>query len=203
MLRTTLLTAAAVTLVSAGAGAGAALLVERREVPVDTSHWPVEELVADPTVSLPSPLHLALAGCPEFSLSSPVPDDGAHPPTATSYTVTFDPDHQVLLVCLGPVDEGARRAVADHLGATQVGAAGVTVWNVNPAVVRAPFGEMYRVDRAFAEGAAPRLTDWLVDHGGCTYAFGYLHPAGDAPDVDVVEAMIASIRFDGGTEPGA
>jgi len=199
MLRTTRLTAAAVALVSAGTGVGAALLVERREVRVDTSHWPVEELVADPAVSLPYPLHVALAGCPAFSLSSPVPDDGSHAATATSYTMTFDPDHHALWVCLGPVDEGARRAVADHLGATEVGDTGVTVWNVNPVRVRAPFGEMYRVDRTFAEGAPPRLTDWLVDHGGYTYAFGYLHPVGDAPDVDVVEAMIASITFD---EPG-
>ncbi|GIG22699.1 hypothetical protein Cch01nite_34230 [Cellulomonas chitinilytica] len=199
MRRTTLLTAAAVTLVSAGAGVGSALLVERREAPVDTSQWPVEELVADPEVSLPYPLHLTLAGCPGFSLSSPVPDDGRHAPAATSYTVTFDPDHLALWVCLGPVDEGARRAVADHLGATEVGDTGATVWNVNPSRVQAPFGEMYRVDRVFAEGTSPRLTDWLVDHEGYTYAFGYLHPVDDVPDVDVVEAMIASITFD---EPG-
>ena len=42
----------------------------------------------------------------------------------------------------------------------------------------------------------PRLTDWLVDHGGYTYAFGYLHPTEDARYYEDMEAMIASIAWD-------
>ena len=42
----------------------------------------------------------------------------------------------------------------------------------------------------------PRLTDWQVDHGGYTYAVGYLHPDDDTTRYRVVEAMIASVTWD-------
>ena len=183
--------------VTAAASTAAVMLWPTPRTGGDPDLWPVETLAADPGVILPHVLHVTPADCPGFSLSSPVPQDGRNVPASGSYTIMLSETHSALAVCLGTVEEGggARRSVADHVGADDIPGGG-TMWNRNPTLVDAPLGELVRVDRAFAATSAPRLTDWLVDHGGYTYGFGYLHPTDDASRFRDVEAMIASVTWD-------
>ncbi|WP_156374143.1 hypothetical protein [Cellulomonas sp. Leaf334] len=163
----------------------------------DPALWPVETLTADPAVALPYVLHVTPADCPGLSLSSPVPEDSRNVPGSGSFTVDLGGSHYALAVCLGTVEEtgGARRSVAEHIGADDV-LEDAVVWNRNATLVDAPYGELVRVDRAYAATSPPRLTDWLVDHGGYTYAVGYLHPDDDTGRYRDVEAMLASVTWD-------
>ncbi|WP_258725439.1 hypothetical protein [Cellulomonas sp. NS3] len=187
----------AVAAIVTGAASAAALVFWPTPPPGrDPDLWPVETLAADAAVALPHVLHVAPAGCPGFSISSPVPEYSRNVPGSDSYAIKLDSSHFTLAVCLGPVEEtgGARGTVAETIGHHEVDGGGF--WNRNPTVVSSPYGELARVDRAFAATDAPRLTDWMVDHGGYTYAFGYLHPTGDAGRHRDVEAMIASVTWD-------
>ncbi|NUU17246.1 hypothetical protein HP550_08275 [Cellulomonas humilata] len=173
-------------------GATVIALLARDDPGTNPARWKTETLTADGASALPNPLHVALADCPGFSLSSPVPQDSRNAPGAGTYMVRLAPEHTALWVCTGTVEEtgGARAAVAVQLADRE------SMTSMNPALVTTPFGEVVRVDRAFGPDAVPRLTDWLVDHGGYTYAFGYLHPTQDARYYEDMEAMIASIVWD-------
>lgn len=178
-------------LVAASGGTVVALLA--RDAPgANPAEWRTETLTAEGQPALSYQLHVTPADCPGFSLSSPVPDDDRNTPGSGAYTVRLTPEDHALWVCLGTLDAtgGARAAVVDQLGIRE------DVTSFGPALVSTPFGEAVRIDRAFGTEAVPRLTDWLVDHGGYTYAFGYLHPVGEAHHYETVEAMIASIVWD-------
>ncbi|WP_421742448.1 hypothetical protein [Cellulomonas sp.] len=179
------------TLVVASGGVAIALLA-RDDPGTNPARWTTEALTADGAVALPHPLHVTPADCPGFSLASPVTEDSRNVPGSGSYTVQLGSGHYALWICLGSVEEvgGARDAVAGQLGVEGDST------SINPALVTTPFGEAVRVDRAFGPDAVPRLTDWLVDHGGYTYAFGYLHPTQDASFYEDMEAMIASVVWD-------
>ena len=194
--RTTIAIVTAVAAVAVASTAGFVLWPTPRPG-ADPEQWPVESLAADPGATLPHVLHVTPADCPGLSLSSPVPEDSRNVPASASYTIRLGGTHYALAVCLGTVKEtgGARTSIAEHVGAEDVPGGGV-MWNRNPTLVDAPYGEVVRVDRAFGVASAPRLTDWLVDHGGYTYAFGYLHPTDDASRYRDVEAMIASVTWD-------
>lgn len=187
---------AVAAILTSAASAAALVLWPTPRPGADPDLWPVETLAADPAVALPHVLHVTPAGCPGFSLSSPVPEDARNVPGSPSYAIRLSATHHSLAVCLGPVEEtdGARRTVAETIGHHEVDGAGY--WNRNPTLVGGPYGELVRVDRAFAATDPPRLTDWMVDHGGYTYAFGYLHPTDDASRLRDVEAMIASVTWD-------
>lgn len=191
MRSTTIGAIVAGTLLVASGATVTALLV-RDEPGTNPALWTTETLTADGAQALPHPLHVTPADCPGFSLSSPVPEESRNVPGSGSYTVTLAPEHHAFLVCLGSTEAvgGPRDAVADQIGIVE------DVTSFNPALVSTPFGEAVRVDRAFGPDAVPRLTDWLVDHGGYTYAFGYLHPTEAAQYYETVEAMIASVVWD-------
>lgn len=178
-------------LVAASGGTVVALLA-RDDPGTNPARWRTETLTADGVPALPVSLHVAPAGCPGFSLSSPAPGSRFNKPGAWSHLVTIAPGHSTLWVCLGTVEEtgGARASVVHQLGVRE------DVTSFDPVLVSTPIGEVARVDRAFGPDAAPRLTDWLVDHGGYTYAVGYLHPTGEQQHYETVEAMIASVVWD-------
>ncbi|MGY4643682.1 hypothetical protein [Cellulomonas sp. URHB0016] len=201
MRRVTLFATATATLLVTGVAVGAMLWP--RDAPVDPGTWPVEQLVADPSVAMPHTLHADLTDCPGFTMTSPAPQYDRDLPGDDTYLVRLDREHFTLWVCFGPVEEGARRSVADHLGTEELQIGDGVQVSTNATLVEAPFGEVTRVDRAFGEGTPPRLTDWLVDHDGYTYAFGYLHPVDDARYFDEMEAIIASISFDQAPVPNA
>jgi len=189
--RTTVAATIAVALLVAVCAA-VLVLAQRPRPGADPAKWPVEVLAADPAVALPYALHVTPDGCPGFSLSSPVPEDNRIVPGSGSSTVQLAPGHYALWACFGTVDEteGARRTVAHRISTPNE-----TLTSMNAALVRAPFGEVVRVDGSMG-GGPPRLTDWMTDHGGYTYGIGYMHPDGDASRRAVVEAMIASVVWD-------
>ena len=172
-------------------------LLVRDEPGTDPAQWATETLAADPSRVLAHPLHVTPDGCPGFSMSSPVPAD--QPAGAATYRVTLAAGHDAFWVCLGPTQEvgSARDVVADQLGPADdaVGEL-VGMTNLNPVLVATPFGEAVRVDRTFGPDAPTRLTDWMVDHGGYLYGFGYLRPTADSSRYEDVEAMIASVVWD-------
>ena len=161
-----------------------------------TPLWPVETLTADPAVVLPYVLHVP-RGVPGPLALLAGPREQPERPGSGSSTVDLGGSHYALAVCLGAVEEtgGARRSVAEQIGPDDL-LGEMVVWNRNATLVAAPYGELVRVDRAYAEAGPPRLTDWLVDHGGYTYAVGYLHPDDDTTRYRDVEAMIASVTWD-------
>ncbi len=204
MRTATLVTTAVATLAVAGAAVGA-MMWPRPDVPADPADWPVEQLVADPAVSLPYVLHADLDGtCPGLSVSSPVPAGWRDAPGEITSAVQLDGTHFAFVACLGTTDEvGARRSVAENVGVQDIPGSDGHLWNRDATVVEGPAGQMYRVDRAFGSDSPPRLTDWVFDHDGYTYALGYLHPVEDARFYDEVEAMVATVAFDAVPPPTA
>ncbi|MBO3085223.1 hypothetical protein [Cellulomonas fengjieae] len=195
-MRTRTLVGVAAVSLTVVAGATAYALRPTAAPGADPAMWPVETLTAAPA-ALPHALHVTPADCPGFSLMSPVPEDSRNVPGSGSYTVLLGGAHHALWVCLGPVAQtgGARASVEDQLGLDD-SVEGVEMYSRDATLVHAPAGELVRVDRAFGPAEPPRLTDWLVDHGGYTYAFGYLHPTDDASRWADVEAMLASVTWD-------
>jgi len=200
MRTATFVTTAVATLAVAGAAVGA-MMWPRGDNPQDPANWPVEQLVANPAVALPYVLRAHLdGGCPGLAVSSPTPSGWHDAPGQVTSAVQLASGHYAFVACIGTAEEvGARRSVAENLGAQDIPYTDSHLWNRNATVVEAPVGDMYRVDRAFDAVAQPRLTDWIFDHDGYTYGIGYMHPLDDARYYDEVEAMAASITFD---EPG-
>lgn len=185
------------------AGAATAMLVLWQRTPpgADPSHWPIDTLAVDATVALPQVVPVApkylrpgedayqMHECPGFSMRSPVSDNARMPTTGT---VTLGEEQHVLGVCLGTMEEtgGARAFVANSIGRRD------DVTSADATLVHSPLGELVRVDRRLESVSGLALTDWIIDHDGYTYGFGYLHPTADASFYPTAEAMIASVAWD-------
>ncbi|WP_028051246.1 hypothetical protein [Cellulomonas sp. URHD0024] len=180
----------ATALVGSAGAAFVALWPEKHGL--DPELWPTETLAVDPAVALAAPRHVEqVDGCPGLTVKTPATATSPARPAGNT-AIELAPHHYTLWACLGAVDKtgGARHAVARTLGTKH------DLLSFGATRVDSPSGELVRVYRTVGKSGPPHLTDWVVDHGGYTYAFGYLHPVGNAAYSSSVEAMIGSVTWD-------
>ena len=133
-------------------------------------------------------------GCPGWTAPSPAPqatsfsDDAS---TSVHVTVAEEPLAVVLLVCLGATDVVG---TVDEIVAVRRAADGPTDLPLvaDPVTVLSAYGAAVRTEQA---AGSSRLTEWLTEQDGHTFAVGFLRPEGDDTHVATVEAMLAGWQW--------